>query len=73
MGVCASKPKTKDDVPRERKPETPRNRKLVGTGGQGQVTFASNDNVDDAMLRVRPGHAPDDDNDVDRKGDADNW
>ena len=46
MGVCASKPKTKDDVPRERKPETPRNRKLVGTGGQGTVTFASNDNVD---------------------------
>ena len=37
MGVCASKPKTKDDIPIDRKVETPKNRKIVSTTGQSRV------------------------------------
>ena len=37
MGVCASKPKTKDDIPVDRKVETPKNRKIVSTAGQSRV------------------------------------
>ena len=49
MGICASKPKTKDDEERrQRQPETPRNRKLIGTGGQStsNTNLASSDNAD---------------------------